>query len=148
VETLDQLSEARAAGAINVLLDNFTLERMREAVVLAAARALHKVSGGVTMEHLREIAATGVDRISIGALTKAVRGRLLDAGLVTARGRGPGLGCDPGDPPRHLPGSGFVRPAAQSLHRTEGGSVPFARRSWTCKSLAPPIVASLPCCHR
>jgi nicotinate-nucleotide pyrophosphorylase (carboxylating) len=73
VETLDQLREALATGATNVLLDNFTLERMHEAVVLTAGRALLEVSGGVTLEHLREIAATGVDRISIGALTKDVR---------------------------------------------------------------------------
>jgi nicotinate-nucleotide pyrophosphorylase (carboxylating) len=73
VETLDQLREALAAGAANVLLDNFTLERMREAVALNAGRALLEVSGGVTLDRIREIAATGVDRISIGALTKDVR---------------------------------------------------------------------------
>ena len=73
MERLDQLGEALAAGASNVLLDNFTLERMREAVALNAGRALLEASGGVTLERLREIAATGVDRISIGALTKDVR---------------------------------------------------------------------------
>lgn len=73
VETLDQLLQALEAGATSVLLDNFTLERMREAVVLTAGRALLEASGGVTLEQLREIAATGVDRISIGALTKDVR---------------------------------------------------------------------------
>ena len=73
VESLAQLEEALAAGAANVLLDNFTLERMREAVALAAGRAVLEVSGGVTLDRLREIAATGVDRISIGALTKDVR---------------------------------------------------------------------------
>ncbi len=73
VERLDQLAEALAAGATSVLLDNFTLERMAEAVALNAGRALLEVSGGVTLERLREIAATGVDRISIGALTKDVR---------------------------------------------------------------------------
>jgi nicotinate-nucleotide pyrophosphorylase (carboxylating) len=73
VETLDQLREALAAGATSVLLDNFTLARTREAVVLTAGRALLEASGGVTLEQLREIAATGVDRISIGALTKDVR---------------------------------------------------------------------------
>jgi len=73
VETLDQLLEALAAGAGSVLLDNFTLDRMREAVDLNARRALLEVSGGVTLDRLREIAATGVDRISIGALTKDVR---------------------------------------------------------------------------
>jgi nicotinate-nucleotide pyrophosphorylase (carboxylating) len=73
VETLDQLREALAAGATSMLLDNFTLEHMREAVALNRGRALLEVSGGVTLDRLREIAATGVDRISIGALTKDVR---------------------------------------------------------------------------
>jgi nicotinate-nucleotide pyrophosphorylase (carboxylating) len=73
VENLEQLREALVAGATSVLLDNFTLERMREAVVLTDGRALLEVSGGVTLDSLREIAATGVDRISIGALTKDVR---------------------------------------------------------------------------
>lgn len=73
VETLAQLQEALEAGATSVLLDNFSLEQMREAVALNAGRALLEVSGGVTLERLREIAATGVDRISIGKLTKDVR---------------------------------------------------------------------------
>ncbi len=73
VETLDQLMEALAAGATSVLLDNFTLPRMREAVALTAGRAVLEASGGVTLEQLREVAATGVDRISIGKLTKDVR---------------------------------------------------------------------------
>ena len=73
VETLDQLRDALAAGATSVLLDNFTLSRMRDAVALTAGRALLEASGAVTLERLREIAATGVDRISIGALTKDVR---------------------------------------------------------------------------
>ena len=73
VERLDQLREALAAGAASVLLDNFTLERVREAVALTAGRALLEVSGGVTLARLREIAETGVDRISVGALTKDVR---------------------------------------------------------------------------
>jgi nicotinate-nucleotide pyrophosphorylase (carboxylating) len=73
VETLEQLQQALDAGATSVLLDNFPLPRVREAVALTAGRALLEVSGGVTLERLREIAATGVDRISIGALTKDVR---------------------------------------------------------------------------
>ena len=73
VERLDQLSEALEAGATSILLDNFPLDRVREAVVLTAGRALLEVSGGVTLDRLREIAATGVDRISVGALTKDVR---------------------------------------------------------------------------
>jgi nicotinate-nucleotide pyrophosphorylase (carboxylating) len=73
VETLDQLREALAAGATSVLLDNFTYPLMREAVALTAGRALLEVSGGVAIEQLRDIAATGVDRISIGRLTKDVK---------------------------------------------------------------------------
>jgi len=73
VETLVQLQQALDAGATSVLLDNFPLPRVREAVALTAGRALLEVSGGVTLERLREIAATGVDRISIGSLTKDVR---------------------------------------------------------------------------
>jgi len=73
VERLDQLREALAAGATSILLDNFSLDHVREAVALTAGRALLEVSGGVTLDRLREIAATGVDRISVGALTKDVR---------------------------------------------------------------------------
>jgi nicotinate-nucleotide pyrophosphorylase (carboxylating) len=73
VETLDQLREALACGATSVLLDNFELARMREAVALTAGRALLEVSGSVQLAQLREIAATGVDRISIGRLTKDVQ---------------------------------------------------------------------------
>jgi nicotinate-nucleotide pyrophosphorylase (carboxylating) len=72
VETLEQLREALAAGATSVLLDNFTLQAMREAVALTAGRALLEASGGVGLDQLRDIAATGVDRISIGKLTKDV----------------------------------------------------------------------------
>lgn len=73
VESLAQLEEALAHGATSVLLDNFDLARMREAVRLNAGRALLEVSGSVTLEQLRDIAATGVDRISIGKLTKDVQ---------------------------------------------------------------------------
>ncbi len=73
VETLAQLQEALQAGARMVLLDNMSLDMMREAVRLNAGRAILEVSGGVNMGTVREIAATGVDRISIGALTKDVK---------------------------------------------------------------------------
>ena len=72
VETIEQLREALEAGAKSVLLDNFTLALMREAVEINQGRALLEVSGGVTLPQLRDIAATGVDRISIGKLTKDV----------------------------------------------------------------------------
>ena len=73
VESLEQLAEALGAGATSVLLDNFDVPRMREAVALNAQRALLEVSGGVALDQVRDIAATGVDRISIGRLTKDVR---------------------------------------------------------------------------
>jgi nicotinate-nucleotide pyrophosphorylase (carboxylating) len=73
VETLDQLREALAAGATSVLLDNFNLAMMREAVTISAGRALLEASGGINMDTVRAIAETGVDRISIGSLTKDVR---------------------------------------------------------------------------
>ncbi len=73
VESIEQLAQALSAGATSVLLDNFTLEQMREAVAITSGRALLEVSGGVQLEQLAGIAATGVDRISIGRLTKDVR---------------------------------------------------------------------------
>ncbi len=73
VETLAQLQEALQAGATMVLLDNMSLDMLREAVRLNAGRAVLEVSGGVSMGTVRDIAATGVDRISIGALTKDVK---------------------------------------------------------------------------
>jgi nicotinate-nucleotide pyrophosphorylase (carboxylating) len=73
VETLAQLEEALAHGATSILLDNFTFDAMRDAVRLTAGRAVLEGSGGVNFETVRTIAETGVDRISIGALTKDVR---------------------------------------------------------------------------
>jgi nicotinate-nucleotide pyrophosphorylase (carboxylating) len=73
VETLAQLSEALAAGATSVLLDNFELDAMREAVKLNAGRALLEASGGVSLDSVRAIAETGVDRISVGSLTKDLK---------------------------------------------------------------------------
>ncbi len=72
VETLDQLQLAVGAGAKMVLLDNMTPDQMREAVQWTAGRALLEASGGITLENVRAIAETGVDRISIGALTKDI----------------------------------------------------------------------------
>lgn len=73
VETIMQLEEALAAGVKSVLLDNFDLAMMREAVQVNAGRALLEASGGINLETVRAIAETGVDRISIGSLTKDVR---------------------------------------------------------------------------
>ena len=72
VESIAELEEALAAGAEHILIDDFSIEDMRRAVEIANNRAELEVSGGVEMTKLREIAMTGVDRISIGALTKDV----------------------------------------------------------------------------
>ena len=73
VESLDQLNEALDAGARMILLDNMSVERMREAVRITAGRAELEASGGITLVNVRAIAETGVDRISIGSLTKDVK---------------------------------------------------------------------------
>jgi nicotinate-nucleotide pyrophosphorylase (carboxylating) len=72
VETTSQLREALDCGAKNILLDNFNLDQMREAVSITSGRALLEASGGISKDQLRAIAATGVDRISIGKLTKDI----------------------------------------------------------------------------
>ena len=82
VDDLDQLDQALAAGPDMVLLDNMTLDQLREAVRRRNALApevLLEASGGVTLTSLRDIAATGVDRISVGALTHSAPA--LDIGL-------------------------------------------------------------------
>jgi len=73
VETLAQLDEALACGAAMVLLDNMDLPTLREAVRRNAGRAVLEISGGVNLSTVRALAETGVDRISIGALTKDVK---------------------------------------------------------------------------
>ena len=73
VESLDELREALEAGAERVLLDNMAPATLAEAVALTAGRALLEASGNVTIENIREIAQTGVDFVSVGALTKHVQ---------------------------------------------------------------------------
>ena len=73
VETLDELEQALAAGAERVLLDNFSLSQLRDAVRINGGRARLEASGGVSLESIRAIAETGVDDISVGALTKDVQ---------------------------------------------------------------------------
>jgi nicotinate-nucleotide pyrophosphorylase (carboxylating) len=73
VENLDQLREAIDAGATMILLDNMSVEKMREAVRIAAGRAELEASGGITLENARAIAETGVDRMSVGGLTKDLK---------------------------------------------------------------------------
>jgi nicotinate-nucleotide pyrophosphorylase (carboxylating) len=73
VENFDQLKTALAAGAKMILLDNMNTDQMAQAVKLTAGRAELEASGGITLENVRAIALTGVDRISIGSLTKDVK---------------------------------------------------------------------------
>lgn len=73
VENLVQLSEALEAGAKMILLDNMSIPTLHKAVAINAGRAILEISGGVTLNGLRELAETGVDRISIGTLTKDVK---------------------------------------------------------------------------
>jgi nicotinate-nucleotide pyrophosphorylase (carboxylating) len=69
VDSLQELGEALAAGAATILLDNMPLPALREAVALCAGRAVLEASGGITAENVRDVALTGVDRISLGWLT-------------------------------------------------------------------------------
>lgn len=73
VDRLDQIEEALAAGADSILLDNMTAAELRQAVALVGGRARTEASGGVRLETVGEIAATGVDLISVGALTHSPR---------------------------------------------------------------------------
>lgn len=76
VENMPQLKEALAAGATSILLDNFSTEQLTEAVTFnqqSGKRAVLEASGGIGLNNVREIALTGVDRISIGAITKNVQ---------------------------------------------------------------------------
>ena len=79
VEDVEQVVEALDAGADIVLLDNMGMEQMVEAVKLAKGRALTEASGGIDLRNVAEVAATGVDRISVGALTHS--SRALDVSL-------------------------------------------------------------------
>ncbi len=73
VENLDELQQALNAGAASILLDNFTISNMQAAVSLNGGKALLEASGNVNLNTVRAIAETGVDRISIGSLTKNIR---------------------------------------------------------------------------
>ncbi|MEY3224234.1 MAG: hypothetical protein RL565_424 [Pseudomonadota bacterium] len=73
VESLAELKEALDAGAKSILIDNFTTDQMKEAVAFTNGRALLEASGGIDLEQMRAIAATGVDRISLGKLTKDIK---------------------------------------------------------------------------
>ncbi|WP_410499818.1 carboxylating nicotinate-nucleotide diphosphorylase [Chitinibacter sp. S2-10] len=73
VENLDELAQALAGGAVSVLLDNMSLVDMRRAVEMAQGKAILEASGGVDLTTIRAIAETGVDRISVGKLTKDIQ---------------------------------------------------------------------------
>ena len=73
VETIDELEQALSAGAPLILLDNFSLADLGEAVRMTDGRALLEASGNITLEAVRAVADTGVDRISVGSLTKHIR---------------------------------------------------------------------------
>ncbi len=73
VENFAELKEALDAGAKSILIDNFTTDQMREAVAFTNGRALLEASGGIDLNLMRAIAATGVDRISLGKLTKDIQ---------------------------------------------------------------------------
>jgi nicotinate-nucleotide pyrophosphorylase (carboxylating) len=79
VDRLDQIEPVVAAGVDTIMLDNFTPDELREGVALVAGRALVEASGGVSLDTVAEIAASGVDVISVGALTHSPRA--LDLGL-------------------------------------------------------------------
>ena len=73
VETLEQVEEALRAGADVIMLDNMPLDQMRQAVELVQGRALIEASGGINLGNVRKVAETGVDFISVGALTHSIR---------------------------------------------------------------------------
>ncbi|MGG7508572.1 carboxylating nicotinate-nucleotide diphosphorylase [Plantibacter sp. YIM 135249] len=79
VDRIDQIEAVLAAGIDTIMLDNFTLDELREGVAIVAGRAIVEASGNVSVDTVRDIAATGVDVISSGALTHSVRS--LDLGL-------------------------------------------------------------------
>ncbi|QNO38625.1 carboxylating nicotinate-nucleotide diphosphorylase [Protaetiibacter sp. SSC-01] len=79
VDRIDQVEEVVAAGVDTIMLDNFTPDELREGVALVAGRAIVEASGGVNLDSVRAIAESGVDVISVGALTHSVRS--LDLGL-------------------------------------------------------------------
>jgi len=84
-ETLDQVQEALDAGADIIMLDNMPLDVMKQAVTLIGGRAVVEASGGVTLDTIRSIAETGVDVISVGALTHSVKALDISLDLNTRK---------------------------------------------------------------
>ena len=88
VDRIEQIEPVLAAGVDTIMLDNFTPAELREGVALIDGRAIVEASGGVNLSTVAEIAATGVDVISVGALTHSVVN--LDLGLDVVLGEGAG----------------------------------------------------------
>lgn len=84
VTTLDELQALLEVGAERIMLDNMSTDQMRDAVRITAGRAVLEASGGLTLERAREVAETGVDFISVGALTHSVK--VFDIGLDLSEG--------------------------------------------------------------
>jgi len=86
-DTVDQVAEALEAGATFLLLDNMAVDQLREAVALTAGRAQLEATGGLTLDRARAVAETGVDYLSVGALTHSAP--VLDIGVdLRASGEG------------------------------------------------------------
>lgn len=101
VDRIDQIAPVLAAGVDSIMLDNFSVDQLREGVAIVAGRAVVEASGGIDLASVREIAQTGVDVISVGALTHTIRS--LDLGLdFTA------------DPTRHDPSRNPTRSVTKS----------------------------------
>ena len=96
VDRLDQVEAVLAGGVDTIMLDNFTPDDLRAGVALVAGRAIVEASGGITLETVGEVARTGVDVISVGALTHSVRA--LDLGLDVEVGGAGGAGAGAAGP--------------------------------------------------
>ena len=81
-DTLDQVKEALEAGASMILLDNMSADTLKQAVELCKGRALTEASGSITENNVAEVAETGVDFISVGALTHSVKALDLSLEIV------------------------------------------------------------------
>ncbi len=96
VDRLDQVEAVLAGGVDTIMLDNFTPDDLRAGVALVAGRAIVEASGGITLETVGDVARTGVDVISVGALTHSVRA--LDLGLDVEVGGAGGAGAGAAGP--------------------------------------------------
>jgi len=97
VENMPQLQQALAAGAKRIMLDNFTVDQLREAVAITAGRAELEASGNISLANARAVAATGVDLISVGALTKHIQAVDFSLRFDAGDAPGDGVGADDSD---------------------------------------------------